>query len=245
MAQLVLRWSCRRAPAVINSYFRLNGFIQNHTVSTALVPVTSAGCGGRFYSSERGTGKRHTRLFIVPISNPLVWLRFRAAKFVIQTFFDKEFSLKEFTEGARQAFIHVSCLLSQCQFEALEGLVDKDLIGNLKEKCVDLPLSHKTALFADPDEIRYMTHAHVDLSYDENGRKFVTILMRFWYLTKAHLPEDSMDGPGNFLMIIDGKGEKSETKRLIIAEYEFEREFTQGVTPDWTITRIEHSNLLD
>lgn len=25
----------------------------------------------------------------------------------------------------------------------------------------------------------------------------------------------------------------------------FQREFTQGVPPDWTITRIEHSKLLD
>lgn len=103
------------------------------------------------------------------------------------------------------------------------------------------------------------------------GRKFVSILMRFWYLTSACLPEDSMEGTRIFQMAI-GEGEP-ETKRLLTAIYEwvsfffyisvhfsvtwshsdlsfylsdrFQREFTKGVPPDWTITRIEHSKLLD
>lgn len=102
------------------------------------------------------------------------------------------------------------------------------------------------------------------------GRKFVSILMRFWYLTSARLPEDSMEGTRIFQMAI-GEGEP-ETKRLLTAIYEwvsffnisvhfsvtwshsdvsfylsdrFQREFTKGVPPDWTITRIEHSKLLD
>ncbi|XP_036417834.1 m-AAA protease-interacting protein 1, mitochondrial isoform X2 [Colossoma macropomum] len=143
------------------------------------------------------------------------------------------------------AFSHVSRLLSQCQFDALEGLVAKDLIGKLKEKCTDLPLSHKRALSADPEEIMYTTPGDVGIYYDDNGRKFVSILMRFWYLTSAHLPEDSMEGARIFKMAIGGDGEEAESKRLLTANYEFQREFTQGVTPDWTITRIEHSKLLD
>lgn len=99
------------------------------------------------------------------------------------------------------------------------------------------------------------------------GRKFVSILMRFWYLTSACLPDDSLEGTHIFRLAISGDGE-AETKRLLTANYEydvipqhisnscillnicfycsdrFQREFTQGVPPDWTITRIEHSKLL-
>ncbi|XDV30501.1 hypothetical protein PO909_033421 [Leuciscus waleckii] len=143
------------------------------------------------------------------------------------------FSIEEFSEGAKQ---------SQCQFESLEGLVAKDLIEKLEEKCAHLPLSHQRALSADSDEIMYTTTGDVGIYY---GRKFVSILMRFWYLTSARIPEDGMEGAKIFQVAIGGEGESPETKRLLTANYEFQREFTQGVTPDWIITRIEHSKLLD
>ncbi|XP_054470903.1 m-AAA protease-interacting protein 1, mitochondrial [Anoplopoma fimbria] len=90
----------------------------------------------------------------------------------------------------------------------------------------------------------YTTPGDVAIYYDDNGRKFVSILMRFWYLTSAHLPNDAMEGTRVFQVDISGEGE-AETKRLLSANYEFQREFTKGVPPDWTITRIEHSKLLD
>lgn len=92
--------------------------------------------------------------------------------------------------------------------------------------------------------------------------------MRFWYLTSACLPDDTLEGTHIFRVAISGDGE-AENRRLLTANYEydsistvyissscfmlnicfyysdrFQREFTQGVPPDWTITRIEHSKLL-
>ncbi|MED6261369.1 m-AAA protease-interacting protein 1, mitochondrial [Ataeniobius toweri] len=200
---------------------------------------------GRFYSSGRDREQPKQKVVVVGIPNPFIWFRTRIYYFLIRTYFDKEFSIEEFTEGAKQAFSHVSRLLSQCQFDALEGLVAKDLIGKLEEKCTSLPSNYKKALSADPDEIMYTTPGDVGIFYDDNGRKFVSILMRFWYLTNARLPDDSMEGTRIFKVALeDGEGE-TETKRLLTAIYEFQREFTKGVPPDWTITRIEHSKLLD
>lgn len=51
------------------------------------------------------------------------------------------------------------------------------------------------------------------------GRKFVSILMRFWYLTSARLPDDTMEGTRIFQVAIGGEGE-AETKRLLTANYE-------------------------
>lgn len=58
----------------------------------------------------------------------------------------------------------------------------------------------------------------VSLSF--SGRKFVSILMRFWYLTSARIPDDSMEGARIFQVAIGGEGEKPETKRLLTANYE-------------------------
>ncbi|CAB1415839.1 unnamed protein product [Pleuronectes platessa] len=207
-------------------------------------PPAAAGAPLRAYSSDRGGDRQNQKVVVVGIPNPLIWLRTRVYYFLIRAYFDKEFRIEEFTDGAKQAFSHVSRLLSRCQFEALEGLVAEDLIGKLKEKCSLLPLSSQKALSAGPDQIMYTTPGDVGIHYDDNGRKFVSILMRFWYLTSAQLPEDTMEGARIFQVSIGGEGE-AETKRLLTAIYEFQREFTKGVPPDWTITRIEHSKLLD
>ncbi|KAA0715786.1 m-AAA protease-interacting protein 1, mitochondrial [Triplophysa tibetana] len=182
---------------------------------------------------------------VVGIPNPFIWFRTRIYFFLIRTYFDKEFNIEDFTDGAKQAFSHVSRLLSQCRFEALEGLVAKDLIGKLQEKCSHLALSHQRALSAESDEIMYTTTGDVSIYYDDDGRKFVSILMKFWYLSSVRLPDETVEGARVFQVSIGGDGERPETKRLLTANYEFQREFTQGVTPDWIITRIEHSKLLD
>ncbi|XP_023265003.1 m-AAA protease-interacting protein 1, mitochondrial [Seriola lalandi dorsalis] len=245
MALPMLR-GCYRFPSTL-SFTRLfsnERIILNWSGKTRSPPSSPAGAAAavRPYSSERGRKKQTHKIVMVGIPNPFIWFRTRIYYFLIRTYFDKEFSIEEFAEGSKQAFSHVSRLLSQSQFEALEGLVAKDLIGKLEEKCNLLPLSYKQALSADPEEIMYTTPGDVGIYYDDNGRKFVSILMRFWYLTSAHLPDDTMEGTRIFQVAI---GEEVETKRLLTANYEFQREFTKGVTPDWTITRIEHSKLLD
>lgn len=191
----------------------------------------------RAYSSNK--------VVVVGLPNPFIWFRTRIYYFLIRTYFDKEFNIEEFTEGAKQAFCRVSRLLSQCQFESLDGLVEKDLVGKLQEKCRLLPSNYKRALSADPDDIMYITPGDVGIFYDDNGRKFVSILMRFWYLTSARLPEEDLEGARIFKVSIGEGTDEEETKRLLTAIYEFQREFTKGVPPNWTITRIEHSKLLD
>ncbi|XP_019955330.1 m-AAA protease-interacting protein 1, mitochondrial [Paralichthys olivaceus] len=242
MALPMLR-GCYRVPSTF-SWTRL--FLNERIVLRPAPPLAAgaAAAAVRPYSSDRGRERQNQKVMVVGIPNPFIWLRTRIYYFLIRAYFDKEFSIEEFTEGAKQAFSHVSRLLSRSQFEALEGLVAKDLIGKLEEKCNLLPLSHKKALSANADEIMYTTSGDVGIYYDENGRKFVSILMRFWYLTSAQLPDDDMEGARVFQVAIGGEGEV-ETKRLLTANYEFQREFTKGVPPDWTITRIEHSKLLD
>ncbi|XP_070694439.1 m-AAA protease-interacting protein 1, mitochondrial [Pempheris klunzingeri] len=241
MALPILR-GCSRLPSAV-SFTRLylsESILLNGSARTPLPPRTAA---VRPYSSDRGGQKQNPSVVFVGVPNPFIWFRTRIYYFLIRAYFDKEFSIEEFTKGAKQAFSHVSRLLSLCQFEALEGLVAKDLIGKLEEKCKLLPSTYKKALSADPDEIMHMSAGDVGIYYDDNGRKFVSILMQFWYLTSAHLPEDGVKAAHVFHMT-NGEGE-AETKSLLTANYEFQREFTKGVPPDWTITRIEHSKFLD
>lgn len=49
----------------------------------------------------------------------------------------------------------------------------------------------------------------------------MSILMRFWYLTSARFPDESVDGAKVFQVAIGEEREKqTETKRLLTANYE-------------------------
>uniref|UniRef100_A0ACB8G0I3 Uncharacterized protein n=2 Tax=Sphaerodactylus townsendi TaxID=933632 RepID=A0ACB8G0I3_9SAUR len=197
----------------------------------------------RPYSSD-SEGRRGRSVVVVGVPNPLMWLRTRLYFFLIRAYFDQEFSIHEFTQGAKQAFAIVSRLISERKYELLEELISQEMLQMLKEKLSLLSEDHRSALAADMDEIMYTTAGDVGIYYDDSGRKFVSILMRFWYLTDADLPDETPDGTKVF-QVVFGDETTKETKRLLTANYEFRREFTQGVKPDWTITRIEHPKLLE
>ena len=74
-------------------------------------------------------------------------------------------------------------------------------------------------VFFSEVNIIYIAQYHKFASTVFPGRKFVSILMRFWYLTSARLPNDTMEGTRVFQVDFGGEGE-AETKRLLTAIYE-------------------------
>ncbi|KAM9664938.1 m-AAA protease-interacting protein 1, mitochondrial isoform 7-T8 [Trichechus inunguis] len=123
----------------------------------------------RSYSTEeqQPQPRQKTKMIILGVSNPVNWIRTRIYSFLIWAYFDQEFSIREFSEGAKQAFAHVSKLLSQCKFDLLEELVAKEVLHVLKEKVTSLPDNHKNALAADIDEIVYTSTGDISIYYDE------------------------------------------------------------------------------
>ncbi|XP_063788345.1 m-AAA protease-interacting protein 1, mitochondrial [Pseudophryne corroboree] len=216
-----------------------------HRIPTLVPPAICQAPG--HLSVTRGFSSQKTdsdKMVVVGVPNPIVWFRTRIYFFLIQTFFDKDFSIDEFTVGARQAFSFVSGMLSQCKFDSLENLVAGDILKDLQEKCSILSDNYRHALEAQASDIMYSFPGDVAVYYDNSGRKFVSILMRFWYMTCAKVPDEELDGTKVFQVVL-GNQEAKDTKRILTANYEFRREFTQGVEPDWIITRIEYSKLLD
>ncbi|XP_053328259.1 m-AAA protease-interacting protein 1, mitochondrial [Spea bombifrons] len=184
------------------------------------------------------------RVVVLGIHNPFIWCRTRVYFFLIRAFFDRDFSIDEFTEGAKQAFILVSGLMSEGRYEALENLVTHEVIQNVHKKCTLLSDIRRNALAVSWNEIMYSTVGDVAIYYDDNGRKFVNILMRFWYLKHSELPDENLQGTKVFQIVLGDENVKDK-KFLLTANYEFRREFTQGLKPDWIITWIEHSKILE
>ncbi|XP_021105434.1 m-AAA protease-interacting protein 1, mitochondrial isoform X2 [Heterocephalus glaber] len=132
------------------------------------VPAALAACPSgprRGYSTE---GQRPgTRMIVLGFSNPVTWVRTRVLAFLVWAYFDREFSITEFSEAAKQAFSHVSRLLSQCKFDLLEELVSKEVLPVLKRKVTSLPDNHRNALAADIGDIVYTSTGDISIYYDE------------------------------------------------------------------------------
>ncbi|XP_042192505.1 m-AAA protease-interacting protein 1, mitochondrial isoform X2 [Callorhinchus milii] len=185
------------------------------------LPALTPRSRGRAYSTERSPHQRGPKkVVVVGIPNPFIWARTKMYFFLIRSYFDHEFNFDEFADGAKQAL------------EELEG------------KCSALPIERRKALAADMEEIMYSTPGDVGIYYDNQGRKFVHILMRYWYLSNVDLPSETPEGTKMFQVVFGDENSK-DSKCLLTANYEFRREFTQGVEPNWTITRIQHFKLLE
>lgn len=112
MALPLLRWSCRRPAVGLNTYLKLNKQIEirNQSVVKNQASLSCVVSGVRYCSSDR-EGRRQTRkVVVVGIPNPFIWFRTKFCFFLIRAYFDKDFSIEEFTDGAKQ----VSCLYFMC-----------------------------------------------------------------------------------------------------------------------------------
>uniref|UniRef100_A0A8D0G9A9 Matrix AAA peptidase interacting protein 1 n=1 Tax=Sphenodon punctatus TaxID=8508 RepID=A0A8D0G9A9_SPHPU len=121
----------------------------------------------RCYSTKEQ--RRSPVVLLLAFPRPFNWLRSQLYYFLIRTYWDKEFSAKEFTQGAKQAFALVSKLLSQCKLDMLEELVSEEVLQVLKEKLPSLSDNQRSALAVDVDEILYTTGEEFGIYYDDSG----------------------------------------------------------------------------
>lgn len=105
MALPMLR-GCLRVQSTFGlSRLLLNGLSLLRRSGTSRLPLSSpaavAGTARRF-SSERDGNKPNQKVVVVGIPNPFRWFRTRIYYFLIRAYFDKDFNIEEFTEGAKQ-----------------------------------------------------------------------------------------------------------------------------------------------
>lgn len=104
--------SCNRPVSILIRYFTSKPHLLSQ--SRRLAAVSSSVCSVRQYSSERGRHKQNQKVVVVGIPNPFIWFRTRIYFFLIRTYFDKEFSIEEFSEGAKQVSYRCQYVSSLC-----------------------------------------------------------------------------------------------------------------------------------
>ncbi|PIK34966.1 hypothetical protein BSL78_28201 [Apostichopus japonicus] len=146
-----------------------------------------------------------------------------------------------------QGFSIISREMSNGELDNIGKMVSPKLIPELTEVIGKMSLTDRSSLAVSIDDILYSFPQNITVHYDDKGGRFLYILMKFWCLSSA-VPKEESEGygmkigkppPGVSQEEFDNMGS------LVSCTYEFLREVTPGVDPEWTISHIQHGKLID
>ncbi|KAG7469674.1 hypothetical protein MATL_G00131320 [Megalops atlanticus] len=188
-------------------------------------------------SDKESNTRSRPGITVVGIPDPISWIRNKCVLFLIELYFGLSVSSVEFDNGAKQAVVYISNLMSLGKFEELRSVVSNEALDHAKTGYKGLTQSQRRNLAIGLDDIIFQIPEDVSLFFDSRGRKFCYILMRFWHLSSADLPEDPEST--RIFKVTETEGE-DPPKKIVTAVYEFHRELTDGAEPEWTVTSIWH-----
>ncbi|CAJ1062969.1 m-AAA protease-interacting protein 1%2C mitochondrial [Xyrichtys novacula] len=202
--------------------------------------VVFAGQKYRLFCSRpgaEGPPKERPAISIVGIPDPLTFIRCRVIILLVDLYFRIGVSTEEFDRGSRQALVHVSSMMSSGCYDKLVGILSKETREHVEERCRSLTEAQQQQLAVTLDDIVIGLPEDVSVVFDNHGRKFMSLTVRFWYLSTHEGPEDP---EGTKIFKVASSEDGSPQKKMVTAVYEFHRELTKGAPPDWTVTTVWH-----
>ncbi|XP_075902995.1 m-AAA protease-interacting protein 1, mitochondrial [Nelusetta ayraudi] len=184
-------------------------------------------------------GKRDGQpaISVVGIPDPMTWIHCRVQMLLTRLLFGLDTSSDEFHRGVKQALVHVSDLMSTGRYHRMVGVVSQEMREYVEEKCKTLTGDQRKQLAVMMDDIVFLLPEDVSVVFDEEGRKFCFVVMRFWILT-THSGLDDPEATKIFRVASGPDG--GPPKRIATAVYEFKRDLSQGASPGWMVTTIWH-----
>ncbi|XP_057689979.1 m-AAA protease-interacting protein 1, mitochondrial [Corythoichthys intestinalis] len=187
---------------------------------------------------EGGNSDRKADVSVVGIPDPITWIRCNVHLFLVDLYYDLGVNSKDFERGVKQAFVHISSVMSQGKYFELIGMVSVEMIRYMEERCRPLSERHRQNLAVSMEDIILVLPEEVSVDFVQ-GRKFCTIAMRLWYLTTPDGPDDP-EAVKIFRVAPGADG--FPPKRVATAVYEFHCEIIKGGSEDWIVTTVWHWN---
>uniref|UniRef100_A0A1Q3FFT0 Putative juvenile hormone esterase-binding protein n=1 Tax=Culex tarsalis TaxID=7177 RepID=A0A1Q3FFT0_CULTA len=164
--------------------------------------------------------------------------------FIIRPYFDREFSLPDFVQGAKQALQVVSASLAGGELKNLDGLVERQTLNNLKTAIGKMSVAQRYDLLVAKDDIYFSFPYQVGVMFDEEDeasqKRFVEITMVFHVLKGLKgMVERGEPIPLNIGVMPEFRD------KICICNYRFIKEFTKGVDSDWTVNIVNHFKASD
>ncbi|XP_027142039.1 m-AAA protease-interacting protein 1, mitochondrial isoform X1 [Larimichthys crocea] len=201
-----------------------------------------AGQKHRLFGSQPGdsdpprSSKDEPRIAVVGITNPITWLRCKLLIFLINLHFDLDIGSVEFGRGVKQALVHISKLMSSGQYHRMVGIVSTEMIEHIEKQCSSLSDAQRQQLAVTMDDILVTLPEDVSVAFDQRGRKFCSIVLRFWFLSTSEGPDD----PKARILKVAPREDGAPQRKVATAVFEFHGELLKGTSPDWTVTTVWH-----
>ncbi|XP_034467874.1 m-AAA protease-interacting protein 1, mitochondrial [Hippoglossus hippoglossus] len=174
---------------------------------------------------------------VVGIPDPITWIRCKVVMYLVHLYFELDLHSAEFDRGVKQALVHVSEVMSSGRYHQLRGIVSNEMVEHIEKSCRSLTEAQRQQLAVNVEDIIFLIPEDVSVVYDQYGRKFCFVVMRFWLLTAHEGPEDP---EATHIFRVASSEDGSPQKKIATAVYEFHRELTRGASPDWTVTTVWH-----
>ncbi|KAM4568792.1 m-AAA protease-interacting protein 1, mitochondrial [Fundulus diaphanus] len=202
-----------------------------------------AGEKGRLFSSQAGADEppgspgSQPHISVVGIPDPLTWIRCKVITFLIELYFQVDINSAEFHRGVKQALVHVSNKMSRGRYHELKGVVTDEMREYVEEKCKSLTKAQRRQLAVNMEDIIFVLPEDISVVFDEHGRKFCFVVMRFWLVSSHEGPDDP---EGTKIFKVASSEDGSPQRKLATAVYEFHGELKTGTSPDWMVTTVWH-----
>jgi hypothetical protein len=155
-----------------------------------------------------------------------------------------------------QAIEHVSKCLSKNDLDSLEGLVSSEAVVEVKSSLSRFSVQQLSDLAIDKRDIYFSFPYEVGVMFDDedgklcSNRKYQTYQTYFIASQKRYVEitmvyflmkglADYQTRHGHLPDFAEMRSEENQDKFFVL-NYRFIREFTKGVSPDWTINMLNH-----
>jgi len=165
---------------------------------------------------------------------------------LITPYFDNEFSIKEFSQGAKYAASTVSSNLAEGNFEDMKNYLTQDCLATLEKNLSLFDNEQRSALAIDIKDVYFSFVYQIGILMEDHPteeNKSIRHVEITW--VGHHFPDyqsviETCDGnPMEVKKYMDQHGGPQ------ILNYRFIRDYTKGVEDSWTINALNHYMLLD
>lgn len=192
------------------------------------------------YKNDDSATEREFKMKLMELDHilwPNIWKTIRNQIYykLVQIYFDNKFTISEFAEGAKQAFVFVSDLLAVGGFDELEEkqLVSKEALCEIKSNFSKLSVQQKMLLSVPLTDIYLAFPYEAGIIYDEEKQeRFLEIMMVFHCFRGFKEFKEQSEADFNV---------QKHKSNITIANYRFVREYTKGKEDQgWTINLLNH-----
>lgn len=184
-----------------------------------------------------GSSGRQPDISVVGIPDPITWIRCKVTMLLIELYFELDVNSEEFHRGVKQALVHVSSVMSRGTYHELRGIMSNEMVEYVEKRCRSLTTAQRQQLAITMDDIIFVFPEDVSVVFDQYGRKFCFVVLRFWLLSTHEGPDDP---EGTKIFKVASGEDGTRQKKIATAVYEFHRELTRGASPDWKVTTVWH-----